>query len=175
MFVTENIWWIGQKSKTPEKWFWFIIVISAFRSFASRKCDEALIQAFQNPNIPDKKVIFQQEPALRFIYIHNWLVKISEWDVFSIENLETGNWVCLFAVCIFWAEWYFCLFESFPVWDLCLSEMLRQSEVSAAQTGNSRLKIATLHSTQIWILIFRRKKNLKYFQNNQIPNHYIHC
>ena len=37
------------------------------------------------------------------------------------------------------------LFLSF----LCLSEMLRQSEVSAAQTGNSRLKIATLHSTQI--------------------------
>ena len=43
------------------------------------------------PNIPDKKVMFQQEPALRSIYIHNWLVKISEWDVFSIDPLYAKN------------------------------------------------------------------------------------
>ena len=43
------------------------------------------------PNIPDKKVVFQQEPELRSIFIHNWLVKISEWDVFSIDPLYAKN------------------------------------------------------------------------------------
>ena len=181
MFVTENIWWIGQKSKTPEKWFWSVIVISAFRSFASRKCDEALIQAFRT--YPTKKLCFSKNQNLDLsLSISDWLRYQSGMCfqlihfMLKIRQRKLGNWELGLSLCcvlilsrvIFLSFWIFSCLGFMLIWNAAAERSLSCANWQFSPQ-NCHFTLYTNLNPDI------QRERVDIFPKQQTSNHDIHC
>ena len=176
MFVPENTWWVRQKSKTTEKWFWFDIVISHQCAAYCKKILSVQKMWWGPDSFSNNQHLDLSISITDWLRYQSGLCSQLIYSMLKIRKRKLGNWEFGLSLCcllflnrvIFLSFWIFSYLGFMFFWNAAAERSLSCANWQFSPQ-NCHFTLYTNLNPDI------QKKKVDIFPKQQTSNHDIHC